>query len=53
MKKSEQQSFGTLLGYAPGSVAVYSSDYESAADEDYPKIISLEGYTHPNRYNRP
>ncbi|CAK9886616.1 MAG: Bifunctional glutathionylspermidine synthetase/amidase [Candidatus Erwinia impunctatus] len=28
--------FGTLLGYAPGGVAIYSSDYESL-EEDEPR----------------
>lgn len=28
--------FGTLLGHAPGGVAIYSSDYESADPQHYP-----------------
>ena len=26
---NNKESFGTLLGYAPGGVAIYSSDYET------------------------
>lgn len=44
MKKPEQQSFGHLLGFAPGSVAAYSSDYPSASKEDYPKRSDFRNY---------
>ena len=27
--------FGSLLGYAPGGVAIYSSDYTTADDTEY------------------
>ncbi|WP_372880961.1 bifunctional glutathionylspermidine amidase/synthase [Psychromonas sp.] len=36
--------FGTLLGYAPGGVAAYSSDYETASDSEYPKRSSYRHY---------
>ena len=35
--KSNSSPFGTLLGYAPGGVAAYSSDYDTASDIEYPK----------------
>ena len=35
--KSISSPFGTLLGYAPGGVAAYSSDYDTASDIEYPK----------------
>ncbi|MBN2752672.1 MAG: glutathionylspermidine synthase family protein, partial [Rhodospirillaceae bacterium] len=33
--------FGAVLGYAPGGVPVYSSDYESASAEEYPNRASF------------
>jgi len=42
--KSAFCSFGTLLGYAPGGVAVYSSDYDSASDIEYPKRSAFRHY---------
>lgn len=36
--------FGTLLGYAPGNVPAYSSDYSSASTVDYPKRSSYRSY---------
>ncbi|MCP5208070.1 MAG: bifunctional glutathionylspermidine amidase/synthase [Hahellaceae bacterium] len=36
--------FGTLLGYAPGNVAVYSSDYDTASDEEFPKRSAFRSY---------
>lgn len=41
-KKSEP--FGTLLGYAPGGVAIYSSDYATANPKDYPDTSSFRSY---------
>jgi glutathionylspermidine amidase/synthetase len=35
--KPNSSPFGTLLGYAPGGVAAYSSDYDTASDTVYPK----------------
>ena len=37
-------AFGTLLGYAPGDVPVYSSDYATASDEEYPKRSAFRSY---------
>jgi len=37
-------SFGTLLGYAPGGVAVYSSDYDTASDFEYPNRSAYRSY---------
>ena len=42
--KSISCSFGTLLGYAPGGVAAYSSDYDSASDVEYPKRSAFRSY---------
>ncbi|MBS0878085.1 MULTISPECIES: bifunctional glutathionylspermidine amidase/synthase [unclassified Tatumella] len=36
--------FGTLLGYAPGGVAIYSSDYDSLDSEEYPDDSSLRSF---------
>lgn len=36
--------FGTLLGYAPGGVAAYSSDYDTANDLEYPKRSAFRSY---------
>ncbi|WP_392566302.1 bifunctional glutathionylspermidine amidase/synthase [Utexia brackfieldae] len=38
------EPFGTLLGYAPGGVAIYSSDYASACADDYPDDASFRSY---------
>ncbi|MCP5014072.1 MAG: bifunctional glutathionylspermidine amidase/synthase [Ketobacter sp.] len=38
------EPFGALLGYAPGNVAVYSSDYASASASEYPKRSSYRSY---------
>lgn len=38
------EPFGTLLGYAPGGVPAYSSDYDTASDLDYPKRTSYRSY---------
>jgi glutathionylspermidine amidase/synthetase len=37
-------SFGTLLGYAPGEVAAYSSDYTTASETEYPRRRSFRNY---------
>lgn len=42
--KLTSSAFGTLLGYAPGGVAAYSSDYESASDAQYPKRSAFYSY---------
>ncbi|MFT6924643.1 MAG: glutathionylspermidine amidase/synthetase [Psychromonas sp.] len=36
--------FATLLGYAPGGVAAYSSDYDTASDIEYPKRSAFRSY---------
>ncbi len=41
---STRAPFGALLGYAPGGVAVYSSDYDTASDQDYPRRSSFRHY---------
>lgn len=38
------EPFGTLLGYAPGGVAIYSSDYSSIDKEDYSANDSFRSY---------
>lgn len=35
-KSTQSQPFGALLGYAPGQVPVYSSDYDTLKPEDMP-----------------
>jgi glutathionylspermidine amidase/synthetase len=40
----KHQPFGTLLGYAPGGVAIYSSDYATVNREDYPDFASFRSY---------
>ena len=41
---NHHEPFGALLGYAPGGVAIYSSDYSSASKQDYPDISSYHSY---------
>lgn len=36
--------FGTLLGMAPGGVPIYSSDYDSADEREYPTRQSYQSY---------
>lgn len=38
------EPFGTLLGYAPGGVAIYSSDYSKINRQDYPDDSSFRSY---------
>ncbi|MTB65820.1 bifunctional glutathionylspermidine amidase/synthase [Providencia sp. wls1943] len=40
----EHEPFGTLLGYAPGGVAIYSSDYSSIPDLGERDDISFRSY---------
>jgi glutathionylspermidine amidase/synthetase len=42
--KSLPLPFGALLGMAPGNVPVYSSDYDSASDQEYPDRRSYRSY---------
>ncbi len=44
MKNKKAESFGSLLGVAPGNVEVYSSDYNSASNENYPTRGSFRSY---------
>lgn len=41
---SEYEPFGILLGYAPGGVAIYSSDYDSLPNVENKKDISFRSY---------
>ncbi len=36
--------FGSLLGYAPGGVAIYSSDYNTADSQEYPDDAAFRSY---------
>ncbi|HBO38216.1 MAG TPA: bifunctional glutathionylspermidine amidase/synthase [Pasteurellaceae bacterium] len=36
--------FGSLLGYAPGGVAIYSSDYKTADRREYPDDAAFRSY---------
>lgn len=40
----DAEPFGTLLGYAPGGIAIYSSDYTMADPDDYPDDASFRSY---------
>ena len=42
--KNQDAPFGTLLGYAPGGVAIYSSNYGSLNFRDYPDEASFRSY---------
>jgi len=41
---TNSEPFGTLLGYAPGGVAIYSSDYKQINKQDYPDDSSFRNY---------
>ena len=41
---SSDAPFGTLLGYAPGGVAIYSSNYSSLNPRDYPDDATFRSY---------
>jgi len=41
---STHDPFGSLLGYAPGGVAIYSSDYETADKQEYPDDAAFRSY---------
>ncbi|HDS2759703.1 TPA: bifunctional glutathionylspermidine amidase/synthase [Klebsiella quasipneumoniae subsp. similipneumoniae] len=41
---SSDAPFGTLLGYAPGGVAIYSSNYNSLNPQDYPDDATFRSY---------
>ena len=36
--------FGSLLGYAPGGVAIYSSDYNTADEKEFPNDAAFRSY---------
>lgn len=38
--------FGTLLGYAPGGIAIYSSDYSTIDEEEYAYDSAMRSYIH-------
>lgn len=38
------EPFGTVLGIAPGGVQAYSSDYDTASDEEYPNRSAYRSY---------
>ena len=38
------EKFGQILGYAPGNVPAYSSDYATADDKEYPKRSAFRHY---------
>lgn len=44
-QSANKEPFGTLLGYAPGGVAIYSSDYETLNPEQYPNDASFRSYS--------
>lgn len=44
-QSANKEPFGTLLGYAPGGVAIYSSDYETLDPEQYPNDASFRSYS--------
>lgn len=41
---NSNEPFGNLLGYAPGGVAIYSSDYETADSQDYPDDSAFRNF---------
>ena len=41
---SSDAPFGTLLGYAPGGVAIYSSNYGSLDPRKYPADADFRSY---------
>ncbi|PLY45593.1 bifunctional glutathionylspermidine amidase/synthase [Lelliottia sp. F153] len=43
-KQSSDAPFGTLLGYAPGGVAIYSSNYSSLDPRQYPEDAEFRSY---------
>lgn len=44
MNHKSPSVFGTLLGYAPGGVAAYSSDYDTASAIKHPKRSAFRSY---------
>ncbi|KFA58038.1 bifunctional glutathionylspermidine amidase/glutathionylspermidine synthase [Gilliamella sp. wkB18] len=44
-QSNKKEPFGTLLGYAPGGVAIYSSDYEKLDSIQYPDDAAFRSYS--------
>ena len=44
LTRLKKEPFDTLLGYAPGNVAAYSSDYSTALVRDYPNRSAYRSY---------
>ncbi len=44
VKDSQALAFGKLLGYGPGGVPAYSSDYDTANEDEYPNRSSYRSY---------
>ncbi|RKS84793.1 glutathionylspermidine amidase/synthetase [Orbus hercynius] len=42
--QNQNEPFGTLLGFAPGGVAIYSSDYSTINKDDFPDESSFRSY---------
>ena len=40
----DNEPFGTVLGYAPGGIAIYSSDYMNVDPQEYPEDASFRSY---------
>ncbi|WP_235604340.1 hypothetical protein [Photobacterium kishitanii] len=38
--------FGALLGYAPGGIAIYSSDYSTIDEDKYDDACDMRSYVH-------
>jgi hypothetical protein len=49
-KLSSDAPFGTLLGYAPGGVAIYSSNYGSLDPRNYPEDADFEAISAMNTW---
>ena len=41
---TKHDPFGSLIGYAPGGVAIYSSDYATADETEYPDDAAFRSY---------
>ena len=41
---STHDPFGSLLGYAPGGIAIYSSDYHTTDEKEYPDDTAFRSY---------
>ncbi|WP_413516536.1 bifunctional glutathionylspermidine amidase/synthase [Photobacterium phosphoreum] len=43
---SNNAPFGALLGYAPGGIAIYSSDYSTIDEDKYADACAMRSYVH-------